>query len=582
MMINKRLIGMVDSSKKHIFKNIVFQWIGLVANIMMVFSLGLLFQSLIKNNTTTESLFITVSILIAAMFIRFISYILAAKESFNAGEKVKNILREKIYKKLLALGNSYIEKSGTAEIVQVSTEGVEQLEIYFGKYLPQFIYSLLAPITLFIVLSFVNFKSALILLLCVPLIPASIIAVQKFAKKVLAKYWGAYTELGDSFLENLQGLTTLKIYKADEHKHNQMNKQAEHFRRITMKVLTMQLNSVTLMDLIAYGGAAIGIIVAVSELLKGNVSFAGCFAIILLAADFFIPLRLLGSFFHIAMNGMAACDKIFKLLDMDVRVKEKYINNTDKINICFKNVNFSYEENREILKDISFDINRGEFVCFVGESGSGKSTIASLITGSHYIDSGEAKINNYDISEISENSIHKVVTLVSHNSYLFKGTVKENLLIGNKDADENMMWNVLEQVKLKEFILSQGGLSSQISEKGSNLSGGQCQRLAIARALLHDTPVYLFDEATSNIDSESEKDIMDVIRTIAISKTVIMISHRLANAVNADKIFVIDKGRIVENGSHNTLLDNNYIYKKLWNTQKELEFCIGGKHIYAT
>lgn len=581
MMINKKLIEMVSSSKKHIFRNIIFQWVGLLANIMLIFSLGYFFQSLIEQKTDTKNLILTVGVLAFAIIIRFLSYLFATKESFYAGEMVKSILREKIYRKLLTLGNSYNKKVGTAEIVQMTTEGVEQLEIYFGRYLPQFFYSLLAPITLFFVLSFINFKSAIVLLLCVPLIPVSIIAVQKFAKRLLAKYWGAYTELGDSFLENLQGLTTLKIYKADGHKHKKMNEEAEHFRKITMKVLTMQLNSVTLMDLIAYGGAAIGIIVAVSEFMKGNVSFAGCFAIILLAADFFIPLRLLGSFFHIAMNGMAACEKIFKLLDIETYDKNMDVKIDGKMSIEFKDVNFSYEENREILKNISFNINSGEFVCFVGESGSGKSTIASLITGDHFIKSGVAKIDDYNISEVSENSMHKIITLVSHNSYLFKGTVKENLLMANKDATEKMMRDVLEQVNLNEFIMSQGGLSAQVSEKGSNFSGGQCQRLAIARALLHDTPIYLFDEATSNIDVESENDIMAVIKKIAKSKTVIMISHRLANVVDSDKIFVLNKGEIVGSGNHSNLLNNNDTYKNLWNTQNELESCVRGEKNYA-
>ena len=579
MMINKRLINMVSPSKKHIFRNIIFQWIGLIANIMLIFSLAYFFQGLIEQRVNTKSLILTVSVIVIALIIRFVCYLFATRETFYAGEQVKSILREKIYRKLLMLGSSYNEKAGTAEVVQVTTEGVEQLEIYFGRYLPQFFYSLLAPITLFIVLSFVNFKSAIVLLICVPLIPVSIIAIQKFAKKLLAKYWGAYVALGDSFLENLQGLTTLKIYKVDDYKHKKMNEEAEHFRKITMKVLSMQLNSVTIMDLIAYGGAGIGIIVAVSELTKGNVTFAGCFAIILLAADFFIPLRLLGSFFHIAMNGMAACEKIFKLIDISVDEKTEEIKDVDTVNIAFNNVNFSYDSDRQILTDVSFDIKSGEFVCFVGESGSGKSTIASLLTAKRYINDGIAKINNHDISNVKESSIHEIITLVTHNSYLFKGTVRENLLMGNANATDEMMWHALEKVNLKEFLIFQNGLATQVAEKGSNFSGGQCQRLAIARALLHDTHIYLFDEATSNIDVESENDIIDIIKTIAKTKTVIMISHRLANVVDADKIFVLNKGRIVGRGNHLALLKNNHTYQNLWNTQNELESCVRGDDI---
>lgn len=580
MMINKRLIGMVSNSKKHIAKNVLFQWISLIANIILIYTLSYIIFDVYRNKINFSHFLLRVGVIVCCICVKFVCNIIATKESYKAGESVKLVLREKIYKKLLTLGDAYKKSTKTAEVIQMATEGVEQLETYFGRYLPQFFYSLLAPITLFIVLSFINFKAAIILLICVPLIPVSIIVVQKIAKKLLSKYWSRYTELGDSFLENLQGLTTLKIYQADEFKHKQMNEQSEVFRKITMKVLTMQLNSVTLMDLITYGGAGLGAIIATLELLNGNINLAGCLIIIMLSADFFIPLRLLGSFFHIAMNGMAACDKIFNLLDFKNVEKTEHIN-FDDTSIKFKNVDFSYDGDRKILHDISLDINKGEFVSIVGESGSGKSTIASLIIGRSNINHGEAKIGNINIKDISNDSINSLITYVPHNSYLFNATVRENLLMGNKNATDDMLWDALDKVKLSDFINSIGGLSSIVSEKASNLSGGQIQRLAIARALLNDTPIYLFDEATSNIDSESENAIMNVIKSLSKSKTVILISHRLANVVSSDKIYVVDKGKIVESGNHDELHNNGKKYKMLWSSQHELEKYLKGEIVNA-
>lgn len=491
--------------------------------------------------------------------------------SYLSSKAVKKKLRELIYKKLLRLGSSYNEKVKTSEVVQVAVEGTEQLETYFGAYLPQFFYAMLAPLTLFVVLSFVNFLSAVILLICVPLIPVAIAAVQTWAKKLLSKYWGQYTTLGDTFLENLQGLTTLKIYKADEYKNEKMNEEAEKFRKITMKVLTMQLNSITIMDLIAYGGAALGVIVSVSQFALGKVSLSGCLLIILLSADFFIPMRQLGSFFHIAMNGMAASDKIFRLLDLPEKENRGLQQFTKEHEIKCENVSFSYDEDREILKSISMSFPVGSFTAIAGESGCGKSTVASLLTGKNTNYSGKITVGGIPISEIDEDSLMKNITYVSHNSYLFKGTVYDNLIMGNPEATEEDMWEVLDKTKLSQFLKSEKGLETVVAEKGSNLSGGQCQRLALARALLHDSPVYIFDEATSNIDVESENDIMEQIQNIAEEKTVILISHRLANTVKADRIYVLNDGKIAEYGNHDELIKNHGVYEKMWNAQQSLE-----------
>lgn len=570
-MIKKRLIGLLKDSKKYIVQNVLWQWLGLLAQIAAILAVGQFLDTAIFGSVTSREILTTGMVCAISIIIRMVSDKKASKASFLASADVKRVLREKIYEKLVRLGASYKEQISTSEVVQLSVEGVEQLETYFGRYLPQFFYSLLAPITLFAVLSFISWKASLVLLICVPLIPLSIVAVQKFAKRLLKKYWGSYTELGDSFLENLQGLTTLKIYQSDERKAKEMDEEAEKFRRITMKVLTMQLNSISVMDLVAYGGAAIGMIVVVREYIDGSLGFAGAFAILLLAAEFFIPLRLLGSFFHIAMNGMAASDKIFRLLDMPEREMGTEELSGEELDINFENISFSYEKERPILKDVSFHIPKGQFVSLVGESGCGKSTIASLILGRNRQYQGKILLGGMDLKNIKEKSLMEQITLVRHNSYLFKGTVEENLLMGNPNATQEQMIEVLKKVNLWEFLNGQEGLCTKLAEKGSNFSGGQCQRLCIARALLHNTEIYIFDEAASNIDVESEEIIMDLIRQLAETKTVLLISHRLANVKKSHCIYVLSEGKIVEKGTHRELMEQSGVYKEMYRTQKNLE-----------
>ena len=405
-----------------------------------------------------------------------------------------------------------------------------------------------------------------------PLIPVTIIAVQRWAKKLLAKYWGEYTALGDTFLENLQGLTTTKIYQSDEFKHREMNEQSEHFRKITMKVLSMQLNSITVMDLIAYGGAALGVILAVNQFRSGAIELAGCLMIILLAADFFLPMRMLGSFFHIAMNGMAASDKIFKILDLpEPQAGEKTLPEV-ALDVTLKDVHFSYEEDREILKGINLNLPAGSFVSLVGESGCGKSTIAGILAAKNRGYNGEITIGGVPLNEVNETNLMQRVVLVRHNSYLFKGTVEENLKMAKPDATKEEMEAVLQKVNLLGFLQTQDGLQTQLLEKASNLSGGQCQRLVIARALLRtDSAVYIFDEAASNIDVESEELIMNVIHELAKTKTVLLISHRLANVVKSDKIYFLKDGEIKESGKHDELMSRNGAYRHLYESQMALE-----------
>lgn len=571
MMINKRLIGTVKESKKYIALNVAIQWCSLAANVVMMAAISVLLASMAKKNVTRTRIYTTIIIAAAAVVIRFLCAVGMSKMSYLSSKAVKKTLREKIYEKLLKLGTSYQEKVQTSEVVQVAVEGVDQLETYFGAYLPQFFYAMIAPLTLFVILCFINVPSAVVLLICVPLIPIAIAAVQTWAKKLLSKYWGRYTALGDTFLENLQGLTTLKIYQADEFKHKQMNEASEEFRKITMKVLTMQLNSITIMDLIAYGGAALGIVMSVTQFKAGHIGLAGAIFIILLSADFFIPMRQLGSFFHIAMNGMASSDKIFKLLDLPEDNNENGKECPKDGDIVCKNLAFSYDDDREILHEIDMVFKSGSFTAVVGESGCGKSTTAGIIMGHMKNYMGNVTIGGNSLSQISEASLMKHITYVGHNSYLFKGTVRQNLLMGSLDTKDDKLWEVLKEVNLADFLKGEDGLDTKLLEKASNFSGGQCQRLALARALLHDSPVYIFDEATSNIDVESENEIMERIYELAKTKTVILISHRLANVTGADNIYVLESGNVSECGTHEELLDRHGVYEKLWNAQQELE-----------
>ena len=569
MMMNKRLIDFVPESRKYIAGNVALQWVSLLANIGMMTAITQLLAALFGGTADGAQLAGTAILAALAVAVRFACTTGASRMGFLSSRTVKKALREAIYQKLLRLGASYNEQVKTSEVVQVAVEGVDQLETYFGAYLPQFFYAMLAPLTLFAVLCFVNVPAAVVLLICVPLIPVAIAAVQTWAKKLLSKYWGQYTALGDTFLENLQGLTTLKIYQADPARNDEMNEQAEKFRKITMKVLTMQLNSITIMDLIAYGGAALGVIFSAMQFRAGNVTLSGALLIVVLAADFFIPMRQLGSFFHIAMNGMAASDKILRLLDLPEPDKKPLSCPDGDLN-C-RDLRFSYEPDREILHGINLSFPKGSFTSLVGESGCGKSTIASILMGRSRGYSGSVTIGGAELREISEESLMRHITYVSHQSYLFKGTVRSNLLMGKPDASDEQLWAVLKQVNLADFLRSETGLDTLLAEKGGNFSGGQCQRLALARALLHDSPVYIFDEATSNIDVESENDIMAQIHALAGRKTVILISHRLANVTLSDRIYVLDHGSVVESGTHRELLAQNGLYASLRNAQQALE-----------
>ncbi|MBE6054527.1 MAG: ABC transporter ATP-binding protein/permease [Clostridium sartagoforme] len=578
MMINKRLISLCSQSKKYILLTILANWIAIICNIITIILIGQFVNKIYiggVNSITMDSIIKPGSIIVGLLIIRFISNILYAKFSNLASSEARTTLRELVYKKLLKIGTGYNSVESTSSIVQVMVEGVEQLEIYFGKYLPQFFYSLLVPLTLFVFMSFISLKAALVFILCVPLIPVSIIAIMKIAKRILKDYWKSYSDLGGSFLENLQGLTTLKVFDMDKERHEKMNVEAEKFRKITMKVLSMQLNSITIMDLVAYGGSAAGTIVALIQLRNGELLPGSLLIIILLSSEFFIPLRLLGSYFHIAMNGMAASDRIFGILDAEEREKDidksiKDINSN--INIRLKDITFSYDGEREVLNNINMDITPKGIVAIVGESGSGKSTIASIILNNYKVNKGQVLLNDMDIERLDSNLIYENIGLISTNSYIFNGSILDNLLVGKKDANEEEIKEALKVARLYDFVTGlRDGLNTNVGESGNALSGGQKQRLALARAILANRKMIIFDEATSNIDVESEEDIWEAIYDLSKEKTILVISHRLANVKEAKKIYVMNKGVLVEEGTHNELMSLRGYYNNMVNKQNELE-----------
>lgn len=566
-MINKRLVSYLKDDKRYVYLQVLMQWLGLIAQIIIIAIMADMINKLYYSKI--EDFIVKIIIIVVLVLIKGYFGKLASTYSFKAGKNIKGKLRCDIYKKILLLNNHYNDVISTASLTQLMSEGVEQLEIYFGKYLPQFFYSMLAPVTLFIILGQVEFKAALVLFICVPLIPMSIVLVQKFAKRLLSKYWGLYGNLAERFLDNVKGLTTLKGYRGDQYKHIEMNEEAQRFRNITMKVLVMQLNSISVMDLVAYGGAALGIIISLYSYQAGAIDLGQAFMMIMLSAEFFIPLRLLGSFFHIAMNGNAASEKIFRLLDVEIK-DDKNLEIEDINEIEISDLSFGYDE-KIVLKDICLKIDQPGVYGVVGSSGSGKSTIAKLLMGYYDNYQGKLTYNGKQVNKINHHSLMKEITMVEHDPYIFAGTLRSNLLDGNCNSDDAMMIDVLKKVNLWNYFDGIAGLDSVIEERGNNLSGGQKQRLSIARALLHDTKVYIFDEATSNIDIESEEIIMKVIDQMQKDKIVILISHRLACVENCKCNYVFSHGKLVGYGNHEMLMKENEEYRILVNTQKEIE-----------
>lgn len=571
-MIDKNLLQLLGNNKKYIFYTVALMVVGLFANIGITASICFAVHDTIYYQEYSGGLSIYIWPLICAIvciLIRYVTSRCVGDLKDVLGRNVKKSLREKVYNKITTLGIRSTDEMSMAGLTQVALEGIEQLDLYYSSYIPQFFYAMLAPIILFVITVGIQWQVSLVLLCCVPLIPVSIIAVSKWAKKIFAKYWDKYTSMGDSFLDSVQGLKELKIFSSDQMQHQKMNETSEDFRKITMKVLVMQLASTTIMDLVAYGGAGLGIAMSIYAMNHWNLAPEKALFLILVAVDFFLPLRAFGSAFHIAMNGASAGKQILSLLEQpDPEWGEEEVNQMD---ISFNDVTFSYDGKRDVIKNLTMHFDQTGFFSIVGESGCGKSTIVNLLFGAYRPQQGTITIGGKPLSSLSRKSYYSHLSIVSYNTYIFNETVRNNFLLARKDVSDQEIYSALEKVNLLSFIQENGGLDKVITEDGANISGGQKQRLALAINLIADKDIYVFDEATSNIDIESEAIIMDNIKQLSKDKCVIVISHRLANVVSSDVLYYLEDGELKESGSHTELMAQNKGYAKLFTFQKQLE-----------
>ena len=571
-MIDKKLLALLGDNKKYIFYAVGLMIVGLFANLSITASICYAIQyaaEYASSGSDAQGFILPAIVVVIAMVIRYVTSRRIGDLKDTLGRNVKKDLRQKIYDKIIKLGVRTTDNMSMAGLTQLSMEGVEQLDLYYSAYIPQFFYAMIAPIILFIVTVRINWAVALVLLACVPLIPMSIIAVSRYAKKIFAKYWGKYTSMGDSFLDSVQGLKELKIFQADAAQNIKMNETSEEFRKITMKVLVMQLASTTIMDMVAYGGAGLGIALTIHAVVNGSLSAYAALFLILVAVDFFLPLRAFGSAFHIAMNGASAGNKILSLLAQPDPVwGSEAANGTD---ITLKDVTFSYDGTRDVLKHASMNFGSTGMCAIVGESGSGKSTVVNLLLGAYHPQQGSILVGNKPLETLSRESYYSHISVVSYNTYIFNETIRQNFMLAKVDVTEDEIFAALKKVNLYDFIIDNGGLDKIITEDAANISGGQKQRLALAINLVANKDIYIFDEATSNIDIESEAIIMNNIKELSKEKSVIVISHRLANVIAADTIYYIEDGEVKEYGTHNDLMNMHEGYAKLYTTQKELE-----------
>ena len=571
-MIDKKLLALLGHNKKYIFYAVGLMIVGLFANLAITASICYAIQyaaEYTSSGSNAQGFILPAVIVIIAMAIRYVTSRSIGDLKDTLGRNVKKDLRQKIYDKIIKLGVRTTDNMSMAGLTQLSMEGVEQLDLYYSAYIPQFFYAMIAPIILFIVTVRINWAVALVLLACVPLIPMSIIAVSRYAKKIFAKYWGKYTSMGDSFLDSVQGLKELKIFQADAAQNIKMNETSEEFRKITMKVLVMQLASTTIMDMVAYGGAGLGIALTIHAVVNGSLSAYAALFLILVAVDFFLPLRAFGSAFHIAMNGASAGNKILSLLAQPDPVwGNETVASTE---ITVKDVTFSYDGKRDVLKHASMNFGSTGMCAIVGESGSGKSTVVNLLLGAYHPQQGSILVGNKPLETLSRESYYSHISVVSYNTYIFNETIRQNFMLAKDNVTDEEIYSALKKVNLYDFIIDNGDLDKVITEDAANISGGQKQRLALAINLVANKDVYIFDEATSNIDIESEAIIMNNIKELSKEKSVIVISHRLANIIAADTIYYIEDGEVKENGTHNELMNMHEGYAKLYTTQKKLE-----------
>lgn len=664
-MFDKRLFSLAPGVGRLVAAKVLCQWVGLLANVVFVvtvvvmlspalavvesafdpmFSMGdsglisRLFIGFGYGGFSAETYVGCVLAIVVCAVLRFLMMRAAAYFGAEAAERVKLALREQLFNKMLAIGPSYSQHISTADVVQSAGEGIEQIQSFFELFLPQLFYAILAPVTLFFIVAPINMPTAVTLLVCAPLIVLIVGMVAMRAARVFKKYWGKYTDMGSVFLDNVQGLETLKTFDADAHAAKKMGEQAEQFRVMTMNVLQIQLRSLTAMDVVAYGGAAAGVGVSIWQYASGAaLPLAGVLLIVLLSADFFIPLRQLGSFFHVAMNGMTSTKRIFALLDTPIpahgmQEMPEFGASDNGVDVCFDDVSFRYvdvntdaaaavsvaadtavtadmetgktgqiggksgvvgagktgmskDDDGSVvaLHGVSFTARRGQVTAIVGPSGSGKSTAVELLSGNlsgyegcMWLQSGNTGNNStqrYQINDLSIESLTREIAIVAAQSHLFAGTLRDNLLMAKPDATESELWQALEAAHISDFVRAQSQeLDLAIEQGASNLSGGQKQRIAIARALLREPAVYIFDEATSSVDVESETLILQTIRALADrGKTVIMVTHRMANAADADHVVVFEHGRVAEQGTHAELMRANGTYAKLFHAQQTVE-----------
>lgn len=571
-MFEKRLFSLVPQATPYIMASVLFKWIALMANITVMWVLARILGGIVTDGLSValavDALAQAALPLAVAIIVRAASIYLAQRAGDKAAFEAVRRARSLVYDKLTALGPSYTETVPTAEAVQTSVEGAAQLQVYFGGYLPQLFFAGLAPITLFVLLVGQAGLPAALLLACVPVIPVSIMMVMRNAKKIGAEYWGSYVDLGGMFLEAVQGLTTLKVYQADRSWHERINAESERFRTATMRLLVMQLRSICVMDLVVYMGAALGIIVAAVQLASGKISFEAAFLIVFLSQEFFLPMRRLGSLFHTAMNGMAASRRMFGILDTP-EPERGDVELDGRGDIELAGVSYAYGD-RTVLDSAGATIAHGSLVALVGESGGGKSTLAGIIAGRKGAYRGSVRIGGVELRDATAASLMRAVTLVPTNGYLFAGTLRDNLLLAQPSATDTELLRALDRTRVAAFVQANGGLDMVINEGGTNLSGGQRQRMCMARALLHDSPIYVFDEATSNVDAASEAAIGEVIASLAGEHTVIVVAHRLSTIVDAAQILVLERGRIAEHGTHGELLATAGAYARMWNSQEQL------------
>ncbi len=567
-MLDKELLRLLGSNRKYIFYTIAVMMVGLLANLSITAGICVAIY-LLTQQAEPGSYLMPALLAAAGIIVRYAASRVSGNLKDILGRKAKKDLREKTYDKIVRLGVRSTDGMSIAGLTQVSMEGIEQLDLYYSSYIPQFFYAMMAPLVLFLATVWIDWRVAVALICCVPLIPVSIIAVSKYAKKIFAKYWGKYTSMGDSFLDSVQGLRELKIFRADAARHEKMNRNAEEFRKITMKVLVMQLASTTIMDMVAYGGAGLGIAFAVTGAAYRGLPPVYALFLILVAVEFFLPLRAFGSAFHVAMNGVSAGKKILSLLAQPDPVwGDEELSGTE---LRLDNVTFSYDGERSVLRNVSMKFPAVGMTAIVGESGCGKSTAVGLLIGALRPGSGTVIAGGKPLESLSRAAYYSRVAVVSCNTYVFNTTVRENFRLAKKDVADDEIMSALEQVNLADFIRENGGLDKAVTEDGANISGGQKQRLALAVNLVADKDIYIFDEATSNIDIESESVIMRNIKALSGMKSVIVISHRLENVVPSDLIYYMDNGEVRESGTHVALMEQQGGYFALYTAQKALE-----------